>query len=309
MFYNCNNLEYINLYNFNESKLRQNIFANVPNNLIICIDNITNISIYNPINYAYNLTNFINYYNLFHYPYYNSFYNAYYNTFYYNNIKDNCFTVDCSNDWKTRQKKLISNNNKCIENCNDSKPYPYEYNGKCYDNCSKGYFYDNNDQTIKCKCQLDKCLLCPQVALNKGLCTKCNDDYYPKENDSSNLGDYFNCYKEPEEYYLDIDIYRKCYETCKTCDKEGNYTNHNFIICNLNFRYAIKQNNIINCYSNCTYYYYYDENNYYCTMNLSCPDAYPKLKPNTKEYTDNMFVEDIIEDISHKVYIIIKNIS
>ena len=34
-------------------------------------------------------------------------------------------------------------------------------------------------------------------------------------------------------------------------------------------------------------------------MNLSCPDAYPKLKPNTKECTDNMFVEDIIEDISH----------
>ena len=299
MFYNCNNLEYINLYNFNESKLRQNIFANVPNNLIICMDNITNISIINSINDAYNFTNFINHYNLNHYSYYNSFYNAYYNTFYYNNIKDNCFTVDCSNDWKARQKKLISNNNKCIESCNDSKQYPYEYNGKCYAKCSKGYFYDNNNQTIKCKCELDQCLLCPQVALNKGLCTKCNDDYYPKENDSSNLGDYFNCYKEPEGYYLDKDIYRKCYETCKTCDKEGNYTNHNCIICNSNTRYAIKKNDILNCYSNCTYYYYYDENNYYCTMNLSCPDAYPKLKPNTKECTDNMFVEDIIEDISH----------
>ena len=34
-------------------------------------------------------------------------------------------------------------------------------------------------------------------------------------------------------------------------------------------------------------------------MNLSCPDVYPKLKPKTKECTDNLYVEDIIEDISH----------
>ena len=298
MFYNCNNLEYINLFNFNQSNLKPNMFVNIPNNLIICIDNITNISIFSSLNDANNLTDYNLYYNTFHYSYYNSFYNSIYNTLYYYNIKDNCFTVDCSNDWKIRQMKLIKNNNKCIESCNNSQQYQYEYNGKCYDNCPKGFLYDdNNNPTKNCKCELDKCLLCPQVALNHDLCT--DIDYYPKENDTSNLGEYINCYKNPEGYYLDNNLYKKCYETCKTCGKEGNETNHNCIICNLNFPYAIKHNNIINCYNNCIYYYYYEENNYYCTMNLSCPDAYPKLKPNTKECTDNLYVEDIIEDISH----------
>ena len=182
MFYNCNNLEYINLFNFNQSNLKPNMFVNIPNNLIICIDNITNISIFSSLNDANNLTNYNLYYNTFHYSYYNSFYNSIYNTLYYYNIKDNCFTVDCSNDWKIRQMKLIKNNNKCIESCNNSQQYQYEYNGKCYDNCPKGFLYDdNNNSTKNCKCELDKCLLCPQVALNHDLCTECNIDYYQKE--------------------------------------------------------------------------------------------------------------------------------
>ena len=41
------------------------------------------------------------------------------------------------------------------------------------------------------------------VALDKDLCTKCNIDYYQIENDPLNLGEYFNCYKEPKGYYLD----------------------------------------------------------------------------------------------------------
>ena len=36
----------------------------------------------------------------------------------------------------------------------------------------------------ECKCELDQCLKCPNVALNKGLCTICNINYYPKENES-----------------------------------------------------------------------------------------------------------------------------
>ena len=265
MFYDCNNLEYINLYNFTEIKLRPNIFVDSPNNLIICINNITNITFYSSLNDTY------------YYTYKNAYYNAYYNKSYYNTLNDNCFTVDCSDDWKTRQKKLIKNNNKCIESCNNSQQYQYEYNGKCYGNCPKGLL--NNNINKECKCELDKCLTCPPVALKHGLCTECNTNYYPIENDESNLGEYFGCYKNPEGYYLDNNIYKKCYNTCKTCDKEGNETNHNCIICNPNFLYAIKQNDIINCYSTCPFdYYYYEENNYYCTKDSSCPEAYPKLK-------------------------------
>jgi len=302
MFYDCNNLEYINLYNFKEIKLRQNIFLDCPNNLIICINGITNITFDSSLNYSYYNSYYNTYYNTYddslYHSNYNTYYNAYYKKSYYYNIIYNCFTVDCSNDWKTRQKKLISNNNKCIESCDNSIQYQYEYNGKCYAKCSKGLLSDNNNPTKICKCELDKCLSCPQVALNKGLCKECNDNYYPKENDESNLGEYFDCYKNPEGYYLDINIYKKCYNTCKTCDKEGNSDDHNCIICNSYYPYAIKHNDIINCYSSCDYYYYYEENNYFCTSDLSCPEAYPKLKPNTKECTYLLYVEDINEDIS-----------
>ena len=257
MFYDCNNLEYINLYNFKEIKLRQNIFLDCPNNLIICINGITNITFDSSLNY-YN-----SYYNTYDDSLYNSNYNTYYNAYYkksdYNIIKYNCYTVDCSNDWKTRQKKLININNinnKCIESCDNIIQYQYEYNGKCYAKCSKGLLSDNNNPTKICKCELDKCSSCPQVALNKGLCKECNDNYYPKENDESNLGEYFDCYKNPEGYYLDINIYKKCYNTCKTCDKEGNSDDHNCIICNSYYPYAIKHNDIINCISSCEYYYY-----------------------------------------------------
>ena len=71
-------------------------------------------------------------------------------------------------------KKIINNNNECIDSCENSTQYKYEYNGKCYENCSNGFLYDNNNKLNKCKCELDQCLTCPQLALNKNLCTKCN---------------------------------------------------------------------------------------------------------------------------------------
>ena len=53
-----------------------------------------------------------------------------------------------------------------------------------------------------------------------GFCTKCNENYYPLENDYLNIEKYFNCYNEtPNGYYLDINnlLYKKCYYTCETC--------------------------------------------------------------------------------------------
>ena len=149
MFYQCINLEYINLYNFKEIKLTSygDIFVGVPENIVICID-------------ENNIQNKI-----------------------LPKIKDiKCNTISCLNDWKSIQKKIIHNTNECIDSCENSNQYKYEYNGKCYETCSNGFLYDeNNNKLDKCKCELDKCLTCPNVALNRGLCTKCNINYYPKE--------------------------------------------------------------------------------------------------------------------------------
>ena len=156
-----------------------------------------------------------------------------------------------------KQKKIISNNN-CI--CNDDTIYKYEYNGKCVENCPNGDYFDDNNIN-KCKCELEQCLTCPPEALKNHLCTKCNNDYYPIENDESNIGEYINCYKEqPKGYYLDKNnsLYKKCYYSCETCEIEGNNIIHNCLTCQDNFTIEINKNNYTNCYETCNYYYYFD---------------------------------------------------
>ena len=100
------------------------------------------------------------------------------------------------------------------------------------------------------------------------------------ENDPLNLGEYFNCYKEINGYYLDrINlIFKKCYYTCESCDIKGDIINHNCLKCNEEYSFEINKNNFKNCYKNCSYYHYFDkEGNHYCTLNLSCPNDYPIL--------------------------------
>ena len=140
--------------------LYNDIFFGIPENVVICIDEIINKDKIVP------------------------------------QIKEkSCYVISCSDDWKSNQKKMIYNTNKYIESCESSTQYKYEYNGKCYDYCPKGFSYDdNNNQLNKCKCELNQCLTCPNIALNKNLCTKCNDNYYSKENNPLNLGEYINCY-------------------------------------------------------------------------------------------------------------------
>ena len=234
MFYSCINLEYINLGNFEESNLElyDNIFFSIPENSVICInENITKQKNFPQI------------------------------------IPIACHVIDCSNNWKSKQKKIIKNNNECIESCDKSLQYKYEYSGKCVENCVNGLLYDDNNNALNiCKCEFDKCLIYPPIALNKNLCTKCNVNYYPKENDPLNIGEYINCYNKPEGYYLDKNLYKMCYNTCKACNIKGNDLIHNCIKCNENFLFGIKINNYFNCYENCSYYHYFDknENTFYC---------------------------------------------
>jgi len=94
MFSDCINLEYINLINFGPSQLPsyEDIFSNVQENIVICTtENITKYIISEQMN----------------------------------NIK--CNVIDCSNDWKSKQKKIINNTNECIESCDNSTQYKYEY--------------------------------------------------------------------------------------------------------------------------------------------------------------------------------------
>ena len=272
LFDGCINLEYINLNKFNEMKLNSsssgyynNIFSKVPDNVVICINENNNQNIILP------------------------------------QIKQKtCYTIDCFDDWRSKQKKIVTTTGKCVNSCDEETQYKYEYNSKCYDNCQNGFLVDNNNIAInKCKCFLEKCLTCSHVALNLSLCNKCNTNFYPMENDTSNLGEYINCYKNLQGYYLDKDdlLFKKCYDTCETCETKGNNITHNCLSCNKDFPINISFNNYTNCYLNCTYYFYFDQdNNYLCTKNSSCPHEFPKLDDEKRQCIKND-IKNMIQNI------------
>ena len=259
MFSNCENLEFVNLKNFNEIKLKfyDDIFENITDNAILCINK--------------ERTKIIPDQTI---------------------IK--CLSIDCEKDWKINQKKII--NNECTSSCNDEEIYKYEYNGKCYKNCTNGVLSNNI-----CKCELEKCLSCPPLALKKNLCTTCNNNYFPKVNDSLNLGDYINCYKEIKGFYLDRNnsLFKQCYNTCETCEIKGDDINHNCLKCKSDFSVNINYYSYNNCYKPCDYYYYLDnEFNYHCTKNLSCPIEYPVIL-NKNECSKENISSSIIKAIEN----------
>ena len=256
MFQGCTNLKYINLKHFSEITIGTshytNMFNNVPINVVVCLNSNSN-----------NIKSQLN--------------------------SKNCKTFDCSEDWLSKQQKLI--NGACYSSCSEHATFKYEYNGECFKTCPYGNYSDeNNPSIIKCKCQLEKCLTCPPVALRLNLCTKCHSGFYPKENDTFNVGKYFDCYNESKGYYLDYtdSLFKKCYERCSECVIKGNDTNHNCLICNANYPTAIFQGTYFNCYPKCNNVFYLDNNGIFiCLGNSICPNDYNKLIPKTGQCTDN----------------------
>ena len=127
-----------------------------------------------------------------------------------------CPLNDCSESWRQNQKKLIFENDQCVDDCSSTTYNKYNYNNKCYNNCPNGT-YNNN---FKCEDCHPHCRTCNKESFELNLCLSCNDNYYPKYNDSDNIDNYINFYQSPEGYYLDKinDHYKPCYESCKICD-------------------------------------------------------------------------------------------
>ena len=102
MFYGCKNLEYINLINYNELRtlILDDILYFIPDNVVICLNQ------YNKIDQLKE------------------------------KIKEkSCYTFYCGEDWKSHQKKLVTENNTCVDDCSNFK---YENGNKCYETCPEG---------------------------------------------------------------------------------------------------------------------------------------------------------------------------
>ena len=258
MFYNCKNLQYLNIKNFEQnSNLNYNeIFYGIPKNLIVCINKTKAPDLYQLIQ------------NL------------------------NCGNIYCSDDWYIKQKKYITEINECIDNCNNNQNYKYEFNNKCYDKCSDKTF----NEAFRCNCENENCFSCSDLNPIKHLCISCKASFYPKENDPTNLGPYINCYKDPLGYYLDENdnIYKECHKNCKTCYGKGTEKNNNCKDCNPNYIFINETNQINTCF-NCKFYYFFDnlKNEYSCTDSFICPKENNKFINNKNKCLEYCKMDDV----------------
>ena len=294
MFSECNSLIYLNLISFNEIKTQEisldNMFININEELILCLDTEINQKIKEeiPINILNN--------------------NNCEDVCFQDSIKININNKNCINDcqntnYKYEYKKicyencpentLISPINKylCLEDlyCNKlSKLYNYELT-ECIDELPEGYYINDEIKKTIDKCHSD-CKTCSNKADEYS--SNCLSCFYPKIDDEINENNFINCYKDPEYYYLDKDIYRPCYETCKSCTGVGDLSNNNCIECKANYSKVDNNNN--NCYGNCKYYYYFDSLNiYHCTEINKCPKEYKNLIKEKNKCIKNCFDDGI----------------
>ena len=152
-------------------------------------------------------------------------------------------TIDkCHEDCETCVQKSTVNNTNCLS-CPNSKFLEF---GNCVSNCTNG----NVENTRICKCPNDKCQNCSLESLSYNLCISCNTEkeYFPKNDDNSNIISFINCYNKPEGYFLYNNTYHKCYPKCKSCNDFVNETNHHCHECLPNF-VLINDSQKSNCYN------------------------------------------------------------
>ena len=169
----------------------------------------------------------------------------------------------------------------CIDVLDCSKKY-YSYDmSECIDEVPEGFYCNDEDKKTIEYCP-ENCKTCNLESVDYGLCILCNNDnfYYDAEDYITNSDPYLDCLSSaPEGYYLDVNQYKKCYETCKTCDELGDSNDHKCTACKDDLILELSSN----CYEKCPsgqYYYFDDSNNYHCDSN--CPTDYNIIEPKLK---------------------------
>ncbi len=142
---------------------------------------------------------------------------------------------------------------KCLDSCTKcpTSTHNYEYETLCYDKCpSNTLNYNNLCLDLDCDVLADYSI-------------ECDDNSKP-------LG-----------YYLDPDdqVYKKCYESCKTCEEEGDKADNKCTECKSDYQTLNDYENDNNCYKKCepNYYYFDSEKKHHCTDDKVCPDNYNYL--------------------------------
>ena len=264
MFSGCSSLVSIYLSTLNTSKIESidNMFRGCSSLLLL---DLSNFKVLNPRNKD-NLfigCNKLKYINLKNYDGIDIF-----NTIPY--IGNLIICMDKFDELSSNSLKTNGANNICSDICFQKIIILNVEEEKCYYNCPEldedkfcnydhtqilsimpeGYFLnDTYEKTI------DKCYYICKKCFNYGdennnNCNECIDNFNQKIDDNN------NCYMEPEGYYLDNNIYKLCYLSCKNCFGFGDENNNNCKECNLNYGYLNESLYKNNCYKICEFYNY-----------------------------------------------------
>ena len=209
--------------------------------------------------------------------------------YYYLNESNNYICTEYDN-CPLQYYKKINQRKKCIDDCRKDEFYIYDYYNTCLSKCPDNI--KNYEEEKKC---LDECYSY-QFEYRNICYNDCPINTY-------RLFNYRNiCVDEvPENYYLDKEdnIYKECYDLCKSCNQSGNETINNCKECIYN--YTFLNDSYVppqNCYKICDYYYYLNESeNYFCTEYNFCPFQFVKLiEPRTKCIEDCRMDDEYIYD-------------
>ena len=274
MYYNCHSLEYLDVINYNTEKTYnyENMFFNTTSLISLNLTNfkvvaetvVTNIikDIKEDVILCYN----------------ESQVTAAFIT------EVNGHENSCKKVCDLGPRIYIEEADKCVDNCYHSgTKYIYEYNRTCYTACPEGtkfysdtelcedcrdyytydkkgcldsvpdgYYNDNPSAKTIQKCP-NECTTCSLYSVNNNLCIDCNNEgqYYYKSDDTLNTGSFHKCYNKDAvqtDYYLDNNIYKRCYSKCKTCNEAGNDENNHCTECYNLDAYELKDGNCINLF-------------------------------------------------------------
>ena len=97
----------------------------------------------------------------------------------------------------------------------------------------------------------------------------------PNSNLNNNFIECYSEYTKPNNFYFNISEhkYKVCYETCLTCEEDGDEYNNNCLECDLNHIKRPDSPGTKNCVPECLYSYYYTSyGQYKCSLNSYCPE-------------------------------------
>ena len=255
MFYHCSSLTTLDLSSFNTQSVTDmgNIFENCYSLISLNIKNFNTSNATSMNNMFYGCSSLIS----LNMQYFDSS-NAVNPQHFFNDIRSDIIYCVDDNKVSSLSSQLYGQNN-CSDICFTGENIKLIVSKEiCTEDCKRDDIY-----------QLEYKNICYQA---------CPDNTHVT---SDNL---YLCQNNPQGYFLDSDnIYRPCYESCKSCNIAGDEIHHNCNECKSNYRFINESGFENNCYLECSFYYYFDSiGNYICTSSYECPAGYKLIEEKNK---------------------------